>query len=228
MADLLEERYRQLETNFKAIVAELKGRPSSPRQSAELEALLSRLDADLRHALLRGQAANLAAHQRLEERTAILQRNFARIVDLLNEPPSPQMPQSPAPPGGAALNSATPTGGNNGAGADASNKRSSPLAQTAHPWSGGACSAPPGGASSATKPGLARPSPPSPGSSSSSIAATPPGYMHRYDSIHASGSFSGVVSTPGSGNGGAVSGGGVSPMPPPRPRPPPPPLQPLQ
>ena len=40
-ADLLEERYKQLEVNFKAIVAELKGRPASPRQSAELEALLS-------------------------------------------------------------------------------------------------------------------------------------------------------------------------------------------
>jgi len=65
-ADLLEERYRQLETNFKAIVAELKGRPASPRQSAELEALLSRLDSDLRHALLRAQAArgNLALNEK--------------------------------------------------------------------------------------------------------------------------------------------------------------------
>ena len=86
MADLLEERYRQLETNFNAIVAELKGRTASPQQSAELEALLSKKDLDLRHALLRAQAANLEEDERLEERRAILQLHFARLVDLLNEP----------------------------------------------------------------------------------------------------------------------------------------------
>ena len=91
---LLEERYKQLETNFKAIVAELKGRPSGPRQQSELEALLSRLDSDLRHALLRAQASNMSSHQRLEERTAILERNFSRVVDLMNDVPAP--PRSPA------------------------------------------------------------------------------------------------------------------------------------
>ena len=84
--DLLEERYKQLETNFKAIVQEIKGRPSSERQLAACEALLTKHDSDLRHALLRAQASNMAAHQRLEERTAILQRNFTRVVELMGEP----------------------------------------------------------------------------------------------------------------------------------------------
>lgn len=110
------------------IVAELKARPSSVRQSAELEALLSKLDADVRHAMLRAQAANLAPHQRLEERTAILQKNFARIVELLNEPAG----SSPSPAGSPlAMGHASPPG----LGAAVT---SSPLATTAHPWSGGA------------------------------------------------------------------------------------------
>ena len=100
MADLLlEERYKQLETNFKAIVTELKNRPSSALQSMELEALLSKMDAECRHALLRAQASNMPAHQRLEERTAILQRNFTRVVELMGEPSSsPSAKQSPAAP----------------------------------------------------------------------------------------------------------------------------------
>ena len=97
--NLLEERYKQLETNFKAIVAELKSRPAGPHQKQLLEQLLSRLDSDLRHALLRAQASNMSSHQRLEERTAILERNFSRVVDLMND--IPVQPRSPATPTGA-------------------------------------------------------------------------------------------------------------------------------
>ena len=103
---LLEERYKQLETNFKAIVAELKRRPSSARQQSSLEVLLSKLEADLRHALLRGQASNMDARTRLEERTQILQRNFTRVVELMGEPSSPSV----APP--AAGGGVTTPGGN--------------------------------------------------------------------------------------------------------------------
>ena len=121
---LLEERYRMLETNFKAIVAELKARPSSLRQSAELEALLSTLDSDVRHAMLRAHAASLAAHQRLEERTAILQKNFARIVEMLREPPD-HIPFYPHPSPNASLTS--------GCGVSATSQ----VASIAwHPWSG--------------------------------------------------------------------------------------------
>ena len=160
------------------IVAELKARPSSPRQSAELEALLSKLDADVRHAMLRAQAASLAPHQRLEERTAILQRNFARIVELLNEPAG-TTPASPAPaaggaaPGGGGGSPALATGHAASANGAAN---SSPLAATAHPWSGGAYTAP--GASPAARP-RSSPGAPSP------AGATPsqPGGPRRYDSF---------------------------------------------
>ena len=82
---LLEERYKQLETNFKAIVADLKARPNWDGASS-LDSLLNRLDGELKHSLVRQQAANMSAPQRLEERTAILQRTFRDVVELMSEP----------------------------------------------------------------------------------------------------------------------------------------------
>ena len=49
---LLEERYKQLETNFKAIVSDLQTRPDWGK-AATLDELLARLDAELKHALMR-------------------------------------------------------------------------------------------------------------------------------------------------------------------------------
>lgn len=81
---LLEERYKQLETNFKAIVSDLQTRPDWGK-AATLDELLARLDAELKHALMRQQASGMSAPQRLEERTAILQRTFKDVVELMGD-----------------------------------------------------------------------------------------------------------------------------------------------
>ena len=116
-----------LETNFKAIVAELKARPSSPRQSAELEALLSKLDSDVRHSMLRAQAANFPSHQRMQDRTSILQKSFTRVVELLHEPAS----TPPASPSGAACSPSLSSSCRGSA-----CMTGSPLTANWHPWSG--------------------------------------------------------------------------------------------
>ena len=136
--NLLEERYKQLERNFKAIVAELQGRPSSARQKAELEALLSKLDGDLRHAMRRAEASSMAATQRLEERTAILQRNFSRVVELMTEPMSSSPSPSPSTPTGGVAARPPANGGVNGS----SNNGTGGSPFSEHPWSGGAYASP--------------------------------------------------------------------------------------
>ena len=49
---LLEQKYSQLETNFNAVVAELRDKPSTQETSQALDDHLTRLDANLKHALL--------------------------------------------------------------------------------------------------------------------------------------------------------------------------------
>ncbi|KAL1503997.1 hypothetical protein AB1Y20_010412 [Prymnesium parvum] len=93
--ELLEERYKQLERNFYAVVAELrdKGLPNS-----QLQAITTRLEADLKRSLVRSEAAGAGSVQRLEEREAILHRNFTAVVELLG--PTGRSPSAPAPAAG--------------------------------------------------------------------------------------------------------------------------------
>lgn len=84
MNAMLEERYKQLERNFQAVVAQLQSNADS---SGPLQTLLDRLDADLKLSLIRAEATGAGAEKRLEERTAILQRNFATVVDLIEVKP---------------------------------------------------------------------------------------------------------------------------------------------
>ena len=67
-----------------------------PSSEARLQELLARLDADMKHSLLRSEASGAGAVQRLEEREGILQRNFAAVVDLLG-PPSHDACAAPSP-----------------------------------------------------------------------------------------------------------------------------------
>ena len=79
---LLEERYQQLERNFKAIVQKLRDRPEgSPPQ---LQALLKQMDQELKHQVLRAQGAGSGTAQRLVERESILQRSFEAVVALMS------------------------------------------------------------------------------------------------------------------------------------------------
>ena len=169
---LLEERYKQLEKNFDAVVAELRGKESS---GAQLPALLARLEADMKHSLLRSEASGAGSVQRLEEREAILQRNFAAVVELLG--PSQQEAPAPAP------SPATP----------GSDSEGSPFSQN-HPWApkggavdeGGAYAAPP----TASRRTIHEPSSatsPSPGGTSGQVyggsTASPSAPLKRYDSF---------------------------------------------
>ena len=75
---LFEERYQQLERNFNAVVQELQARPEG--QPLQLQALLKRMEAELRHQVLRAQGAGSGTAQRLVER---------EYADLRFEPPPP-------------------------------------------------------------------------------------------------------------------------------------------
>ena len=79
---LFEERYQQLERNFNAVVQELQARPEG--QPQQLQALLKRMEAELRHQVLRAQGAGSGTAQRLVERESILQRNFEAVVALMD------------------------------------------------------------------------------------------------------------------------------------------------
>jgi hypothetical protein len=105
---LLEERYKQLETNFKAIVSDLQTRPDWGK-AATLDELLARLDAELKHALMRQQASGMSAPQRLEERTAILQRTFKDVVELMGDTSSTaSAPVTPRRGNGDSTSASTP------------------------------------------------------------------------------------------------------------------------
>ena len=79
---LFEERYQQLERNFNAVVQELQARPEG--QPQQLQTLLKRMEAELRHQVLRAQGAGSGTAQRLVERESILQRNFEAAVALMD------------------------------------------------------------------------------------------------------------------------------------------------
>lgn len=112
---LLEERYQQLERNFNAVVKELQARPEG--QPPQLQALLKRMDAELRHQVLRAQGAGSGTAQRLVERESILQRNFEAVVALMD---------------GQDISAPTPTGSQDGAPMTPAAKGDSPFTQ--HPW----------------------------------------------------------------------------------------------
>ena len=80
----------QLERNFNAIVEELK-RTAGEEANVKLASLMSQLDIDMKNVLLRTGGGGSA--QRLEERHALLQRNFQAAVELLSVPPA-----APPPP----------------------------------------------------------------------------------------------------------------------------------
>ena len=90
---MLEERYKQLERNFEVIVAELKEKPD---RNGSLQALLDRLDADLKQSFQRAEASGASSTQRLEERTTILQKNFAAVVGLIEVKPGQETPAAAA------------------------------------------------------------------------------------------------------------------------------------
>jgi hypothetical protein len=115
---LFEERYQQLERNFNAVVLELKARPEG--QPQQLQTLLKRMEAELRHQVLRAQGAGSGTAQRLVERESILQRNFEAVVALMD---GGDLPPATSPPAGAA--GGTPT--------TPAARASSPHS-TQHPW----------------------------------------------------------------------------------------------
>eukprot|EP00965_Chrysotila_dentata_P043037 1428953-Pleurochrysis_carterae.AAC.2 len=96
MSDLLEARYAQAEVNLNALAKAIRERGG---ETDALDALLGKLEADLKHSVLRATAASLSTSQRLEERLAILQRAFSALVRLMEggqveEPVSPESPFS--------------------------------------------------------------------------------------------------------------------------------------
>ena len=115
---LFEERYQQLERNFNAVVQELQARPEG--QPQQLQTLLKRMEAELRHQVLRAQGAGSGTAQRLVERESILQRNFEAVVALMD---GGDLPPATSPPAGAA--GGTPT--------TPAARASSPHS-TQHPW----------------------------------------------------------------------------------------------
>ena len=85
MADtMMEERYKQLERTFQAVVTELQEKD----ENGSLQEVLSRLDADLKYSFMRSEAAGTGSEKRLEERTAILQQHFTAVVDLIQRNPA--------------------------------------------------------------------------------------------------------------------------------------------
>ena len=78
--DAAEARYRQVEASFESAVKQVKAQGVANEQ---LDALLSRMQTDLKHSLLRAQASEMGTPQRLEERLVILQRSFDAVLELL-------------------------------------------------------------------------------------------------------------------------------------------------
>ena len=77
---LLEERFQALERNFKAVVGALRLRGPSPA----LDALVSKLDADQKHWVMRKQGSSSPLAKLLEERETILQGAFQNAVALMD------------------------------------------------------------------------------------------------------------------------------------------------
>ena len=189
---LLEERYKQLETNFKAIVADLQTRPNWDK-APSLDDLLARLDTELKHALMRQQASSMSAPQRLEERTAILQRTFKDVVELMGEPSSSTPPSTPgrdaataSPRSMAAAAPISASSPSTGAGVAEAPTCSPHL--PSHPWGGGAYSNPPAVGSTAA-------SNPSPPTGRRGNGPPSPNTLRRYDSFPSYGAQPGGSST---------------------------------
>ena len=81
---LLEERFQALERNFKAVVGALRLRGPSPA----LDALVSKLDADQKHWVMRKQGSSSPLAKLLEERDGELERydsSFSSLKSVIRD-----------------------------------------------------------------------------------------------------------------------------------------------